>query len=271
MARPRRTGLDYFPLDVDFFGDRKIKILKGRFGADGVAFYLYILCEIYRDKGYYLKFDEDFQYAASADLNMSCEKIGQMLNFLLERSLLNSKLFQSDKVLTSHGIQARYQEAIKERAKKTPVLVDKKFWLLSDAETQGFIQHTNFEGFSRNNDSFSRKNGSSSQEKHPKVKERRVKESKGEKRKAESDPSGVFRTFEDCGFQITGYTAEELMALSEEYPEEWVCEAIRRAADQGKRKLAYVKGILNRWQVAGAMDDPKRSPPAGGSVSFLDV
>ena len=35
MARPQKEGLAYFSLDVDFFSDRKVKILKGRFGADG--------------------------------------------------------------------------------------------------------------------------------------------------------------------------------------------------------------------------------------------
>ena len=31
-------------------------------------------------------------------------------------------------------------------------------------------------------------------------------------------------------------------------------EAIRRAAERGKKSLAYLKGILNSWQMAGAMD-----------------
>ena len=54
MARPQKEGLEYFSLDVDFFSDRKIKILKGRFGADGITYYLYLLCEIYKGHGYYL-------------------------------------------------------------------------------------------------------------------------------------------------------------------------------------------------------------------------
>lgn len=36
MSRPQKKGLDYFPFDVDFFDDKKIKVLKGRYGADGV-------------------------------------------------------------------------------------------------------------------------------------------------------------------------------------------------------------------------------------------
>lgn len=88
--------------------DRKVKILKARYGADGITLYLYLLCEIYKT-GYYLKIDRDFEYIVSDDLNMESNKVKQVLNFLLERSLFDNTLFQSDKVLTSAGIQRRYQ------------------------------------------------------------------------------------------------------------------------------------------------------------------
>ena len=67
MPRPQKAGIDYFPLDVNFFADKKVKILKARYGADGVAIYLYLLCEIYR-AGYYIKFDDDALFITSDDL-----------------------------------------------------------------------------------------------------------------------------------------------------------------------------------------------------------
>ncbi|MEG2871595.1 MAG: DUF4373 domain-containing protein, partial [Clostridium sp.] len=88
MGRPKEVSLKYFSLDVNFFSNRKIKILKSRFGADGITVYFYILCEVYRDKGYYLEKNEDFIYIIADDLNMSIEKIEQILKFLFERSLL---------------------------------------------------------------------------------------------------------------------------------------------------------------------------------------
>lgn len=163
MARPKKRGLDYFPLDTDFFSDKKVKILKARFGADGITIYIYLLCEIYRN-GYYIKFDDDFQYIMSDDLGMSIDKVKQVLKFLLERSLFDSTLFQSDTILTSAGIQKRFQLAIKERAKKNRVEVG-GFWLLEKSETEPFIKFTQNDSFSRNNDSFSRKNDSYSREK----------------------------------------------------------------------------------------------------------
>ena len=108
MARPERDGFDYFSLDTDLFTDRKIRTLLSRFGGDGLTFYLYILAEVYRNEGYFLPFDEDFQDNAATDCRVSFEKIGLMLDFLLKKSLLDSTLFSTDKVLTSHGIQARF-------------------------------------------------------------------------------------------------------------------------------------------------------------------
>lgn len=43
MARPKKSGLSYFPLDTDFFdNDSRIKILKARYRADGIIFYIFL-------------------------------------------------------------------------------------------------------------------------------------------------------------------------------------------------------------------------------------
>lgn len=129
MARPKKSGLSYFPLDTDFFEDNKIRILKARYGNDGMILYIYLLCRIYKE-GYYMQVDDDFEYILSDDLGMDRNKAKQVLNFLLSRSLFDNTLFQSDKVLTSAGIQRRFQLAIKERARKNPITVG-RYWILS--------------------------------------------------------------------------------------------------------------------------------------------
>ena len=179
MPRPQKDGLDYFPLDVTFFTDPKIKILKARYGVDGIAVYVYLLCEIYR-VGYYIQLNEDSIYIFSDDLKMSAEKVMQVLNFLLERSLFSSKLFQSDKVLTSAGIQKRFQLAVKERAKKNPINAA-GFWLLPPEKTEPFIKVHPHDSNSGKKDDNSGKNSIISQEKS--LKESKEKESKGNKSK----------------------------------------------------------------------------------------
>ena len=180
MARPIKKGLEYFPFDVGFFSDKKVKILKSRYGADGIVIYQYLLCEIYKENGYFLIVDEDFEYIISDDLNMESNKVKQVLNFLLERSLFDSKLFQSDKVLTSAGIQKRYQEAVKTRASKKAIIVG-KYWLLKEEETASYIKVTLFEDKSENNCGKSEINSSLSVEKIHKEKESKVNKSKEKK------------------------------------------------------------------------------------------
>lgn len=156
MARPRKEGVAYFSFDVDFFSDKKIKILKARYGADGITIYIYLLCEIYKN-GYYLKVDDDFEFVISDDLNMNCDKVKQVLTFLLERSMFDKQLFQSDAVLTSTGIQKRFQLMVKSRASKNPIVV-KDFWILSEEETETFIKVNPSLNNSMNNEDYSEKN-----------------------------------------------------------------------------------------------------------------
>ncbi len=175
MARPIKKGLDYFPLDADIFSDKKMKVLYSRFGADGFTLYTYLLCEVYKE-GFYMNVDEDFYDLVSSDLNMSVDKIGQIMNFLLERSLFDGKLFRSDKVLTSVGIQRRYQLAVSSRAAKRPITVNSEFWLLSDDESQSFIHLCP-------NSDLSEKNGSYSENNADKSRNNDTKKKKGNKSK----------------------------------------------------------------------------------------
>ena len=162
LARPKKNGLSYFPLDADFFEDNKIKILKARYKADGITMYIYLLCEIYK-QGYYIEVDDDFEFILSDDLGIDQNKVKQVLNFLLKRSLFDDKLFNSDKVLTSAGIQRRFQIAVKERARKNPVEVG-RYWLLKKEDTEPFIKCCLFEENPGNKDGFSGKNADKSAE-----------------------------------------------------------------------------------------------------------
>ena len=179
MARPRQKGNQYFSLDVDFFSDKKIKILKARYGADGITLYMYLLCEIYKS-GYYLEIDQDYTFIISDDLNMNYDKVEQVLTFLLERSMFDKQLFQSDAVLTSAGIQRRYQLMVKSRAMKNPVKIE-RYWLLSKEETETFIKVNSSLNNSMNNESYSKNNDSNSE--NNATKESKGKERKGKEKK----------------------------------------------------------------------------------------
>lgn len=265
MPRPQKAGIDYFPLDVNFFADKKVKILKARYGADGVAIYLYLLCEIYR-AGYYIKFDDDALFITSDDLGMSPDKVKQVLKFLLERSLFNDTLFQSDTILTSAGIQKRFQLAVKERAKKNPIEI-KGFWLLDEAETESFIKVNQSLNFSRKNDSNSRKNPDKSQEeslKESKVKKSKEKESKGNISCTQPDkPSDALQVISLTLNDKTEYPVydKDFAEWVELYPAVDIMQELRKMKgwlDSNPTRRKTVKGIrrfINNW-LSKAQDSP---------------
>lgn len=248
MARPIKKGLDYFPLDVDFFNDIAIKGLKGKYGADGITVYLYILCAAYGGHGYYIKAGDDFEDAIVDDLNMSYEKIGQIINFLCRRSLLDNTLFTSDKVLTSRGIQARFQEAVKARGAKNAVEVKREYWVLSESETQPYIKVTQNYSFSEKNGSYSEKNPSYSEKND--TKESKGKKSKGKESKAEESSNAVaaaacFAEYEKYIGTVTPSVAEGIdFYIGKGMTPELIVRLIQYACEQGKRSWQYINAVL---------------------------
>lgn len=174
MARPKQDGLLYFPFDVDFFyADKRIKRVKARLGNNGLLFYIYLLTEIYRN-GYYVRWDEESVDNAVDDLNLTEGFIEQAMICLTARELImKMKIVDSGQietaVITSPGIQKRYQEAVKGR--KRQFCVDSRIWLLSEEETASCIKVTH-------NISFSEKNQNNSEENNNKSVKNTVKEIK---------------------------------------------------------------------------------------------
>ncbi len=254
MARPQKKGIDYFSFDVGFFDDRKIRELRGKFGSDGITVYIYLLCLIYKENGYYAELDDGFDYVASADLNMDSEKIGQIINFLCKRSLFDDKLFTSDKVLTSHGIQLRFQEAVKTRAAKKEILVN-KFWLLSEDETQSYIKCTNFQDLSKNNYSYSEKNNSLSMEKPHKEKKSKEKKSKVDESNAPSAavPQNIIELYQENISRnfVTRVELDNLEFWLTRVDEDMLEWAIKEAVGNNKRTWKYIEAILNNHFNAG--------------------
>ena len=245
MARPKKEGLDYFPMDTDIFSDEKVRILKARYGTDGIALYLYVLCRIYRN-GYYTRYDEDFEYVAAEELRMSVAKVQQIMTYLFSRSLLTkltkvSTLVIPVTIITSHGIQRRFQQAVKARAQKTPIAVEEAFWLLKKTETESFIKVTYQGGFSENNPSFSKKNPGNSEN-------NAIKESKVNKYIYYSNPelNDIFGQYIQMrNNQGAGLTDDRIRLLKEELDRIGESDTDRIAIC----KKAYVSGWKSFYPV----------------------
>lgn len=115
MARPEKQGLDYFSFDVDFFSDEKIEAISGEFGIKGEITAIRLLCAVYRN-GYFILWNEMLKMKLLKNLpGISPELLDQIVNRLIRWGFFDKTLFDSDMILTSHGIQKRYFEAVKRR------------------------------------------------------------------------------------------------------------------------------------------------------------
>lgn len=109
MGRNRKVGLDYFPFDIDFFQDLKIRKLIKYQGGKAVTVYALLLCNIYKE-GYYMRWDEELPFIVSEQTGYEEAYIREVIKCCLIIGLFSKELFESDKVLTSKGIQERYKE-----------------------------------------------------------------------------------------------------------------------------------------------------------------
>lgn len=117
MARPKEEGLKYFPFDIDFFNDEKIEAISGEFGIKGEIATIKLLCAVYRN-GYFIEWNEMLKMKLLKNLpGISSDLLEQIINRLVKWEFFDKGLFDSAKILTSHGIQKRYFEAIKRRKK----------------------------------------------------------------------------------------------------------------------------------------------------------
>lgn len=250
MARPRKKGLDYFPFDVDFFSDKKIKRLRAKFGKDGIMVYVYLLCEIYRN-GYYIDYDEDLILDISDEFNISENCTKQIMNYLLSRSLFDNTLAMSVKVLTAASIQRRYQKAVVKRGEKRDIEVEVKFWVLKKEETEDYIKVCNNESFSGNNDVFLENNPDKSEKnaiKKSKVKESKVKKNREESADEKTDYNIIFELFNEiCKSypKITAYSEARKKAIKARLKSGYTVNDFKRLFENAENS-EFLKGKNDR-------------------------
>lgn len=110
VARPKKAGLDYFPLDVNVSDDDKIFYLEAEYGVEGFGIFIKLLLKIY-DEGYYIEWDDFNIKVTSRKVNVDINTLREVVNVCLESGLFNKKLYEKYNILTSKGIQERYLEA----------------------------------------------------------------------------------------------------------------------------------------------------------------
>ena len=242
MARPMKKGLDYFPFDVDFFSDRKIRRLQASFGNDGVAVYICLLCEIYNN-GYYIEYDEELAEDISAQLNIKYTLTTQILNYLFSRSLLlliECKLAVPVKVITAESVQRRYQAG--KKSARRDIEVAAEFWVLKTDETESFIKVRPFSEKSGNNPD---KNGNNPDKSCKNAsKEKKGKEMKGEERKGKESPVA------SAPFFCPVMSQEDYDILCKEYGKGTIdgyVHKIEKWQTSNRKKVSDGASLIRKW------------------------
>jgi uncharacterized phage protein (TIGR02220 family) len=112
--RAGKTGLDYFPFDVDFFEDEKVEFIAAKHGVLGEIMSIKLLCRIYRN-GYYLPWGEDEALLFAKRCAVPLDELQGIVNELVLRGFFSKKHFEIFSILTSNGIQRRFLEATRRR------------------------------------------------------------------------------------------------------------------------------------------------------------
>ena len=133
MARPRKDGLDYFPLDVNFLSDLKIKKIIRAYGAQAVAVVMSVLTTIYRDNGYFATYDDDLIFIIADELKLEDSYVKNVIEKLIEVDFLSKEQKEKNNILTSIGIQERYLKACERRVKTT---LNATYSLLNDSSNE---------------------------------------------------------------------------------------------------------------------------------------
>lgn len=241
MARPKAKGVEYFPLDVGFLSDLKIRKIMLSCGASSIAVLIYIFAAIYRDEGYFMNVKDDDIALIALDTNLDTDYVKNVINRACEVGLFSFRIYDNFRVLTSEGIQNRYlkiterRKSVKINADINLVNVDMMYTetRVNVAETIVNVAETPVNVY--------KSTQSKVKESKVKVKESKVKKSKEKNTVIQND---VFSTWLNTFGGISSFIKETLETLTDEYGPEQVVEAIEITHDRGKTSIKYVEGVL---------------------------
>jgi DNA replication protein DnaD len=232
VARPTKKGLDYFPLDVDFLSDLKVRRIIKACGKEAVHILVALLANIYRDEGYYVLWDDDLAFLVADEVGTKEGTVEELVRKAVQVKFFDKDIFDKYSVLTSKGIQNRYILATKERKK---VELEFKYLLTNE------VNRSNISINGRNN---SVNQGNNQQSKVKESKEKEIKED------ATAGESSSLETFQKLWLFPNVVQVEDLLNLVDIYGDELVEAAIKLAGSKDvpkNRAISFLTASLQEW------------------------
>lgn len=115
MARPLKQGLDYFPLDVGFLQDMKVRRIIKSCGASAISVLIWLLGSCYRDDGYYIWWTEDLPFIVADEIGVTEGCVQEVVKRALQVGFFDAGMKEKHGILTSAGIQKRFLEVTSRR------------------------------------------------------------------------------------------------------------------------------------------------------------
>ena len=270
MARPTAKGVEYFPLNVNFINDLKVRKLLLSCGAESIAVLIYLLSTIYKDEGYFVEIHEDEIDLIALDVNVTPQFVLEVINKACEVRFFDVNLYNNFNILTSKGIQERYLK-ITERRKNSVVI------------TQFNLINVYNNSINVNNNSINVNNNPVNvyRSTQSKVKERKGKESKvkslsndsvknvylTETEKRDCMNKKIYELYLNGIGQISPTIKERLDDLVELYGMEHVIVAINTTIESGGSSIKYVETVAasNLKKKVNDNGTNKRRPGAGAT------
>lgn len=106
MARPTKTGLDYFPVDTDMDQDDKLCAIEASHPR-GFEIAMKLLMAIYRE-GYFKPWSSATAHAFAGRKGIPVDDIKAVVATALEVGFFSSSMFNRFGIITSSGIQKRW-------------------------------------------------------------------------------------------------------------------------------------------------------------------
>ena len=128
MARPISQGIDYFPLDVGFLRDIKVRKIIRACGISATPILIDLLGNIFRDEGYYMRWGEDEPFLIADEVGVSEGAVIETVQKAVQVDFFNANMFETYGILTSRGIQKRFFKAVERRKE---ICYDARFLLIS--------------------------------------------------------------------------------------------------------------------------------------------
>lgn len=114
MARSIKQGMDYFPLNVDWYNDDKFYYIADKYGMEGKGIAVTLYEKIYNN-GYYMEWNDKIAIKFADRNKISLDTLKNIIDLCLEEGVFDMGMYNKYGILTSKGIQGRYFEGCARR------------------------------------------------------------------------------------------------------------------------------------------------------------